>query len=179
VALFHSISESTHAAAQAAAAVYEQYGDFIRAVIRFEAKNEFQEEELFQDFFLALVARPVPANISNIKGYIYRALVNLVAERARQRARERRYLKKHIERIRISIHKRSAPTAFMDEEEEESLFQHLAGKMRRREAEAVMLRYRDNHSIAEIAEKMGVDPRTVSHYISAGLRELRRVIAIE
>ena len=179
MALFHTNSQSDLAAAQAATAIYDQYGDFIRAVVRFQAKNEFQEEELFQEFFLTLVAKPVPASVSSIKGYIYRALVNMVAEGARRQAREERYLKKHAERVRISIHKRGPQTAIIGEEERESVFRHLTGKMRRREAEAVMLRYRDDCSIPEIAERMGVDARTVSHYISAGLRELRRVSAIE
>lgn len=179
MALFHTSSQSDGEAAKAAAAIYDAYGDFIQAVIRFQAKNEFQEEELFQEFFLVLVAKPVPANVTSVKGYIYRALVNMVVESARRRAKEERCLKKHVERVRISVHKWGPQTAIIGEEERESVFRHLTGKMRRREAEAVMLRYRDNCSIAEIAERMGVDARTVSHYISAGVRELRRVSAIE
>jgi len=172
-------SPSGRSAAEAAADLFDQYGDFIRATIHFQAKNEFMEDDLFQEFFLVLIAKPVPANVENVKSYLYRAVTNTVIESARRRAREERCLKKHIEDVRISINNRTPQSAIIGREERESVFRHLAGQLRHREAEAVLLRYRDNCSIGEIAEKMGVDRRTVSHYLSEGLRQLRRVSAIE
>jgi len=179
VALFHTHPASDGSAAEAAAALFDEYGDFIRAVIRFQAKTEFQEDDLFQEFFLVLAAKPIPANVSNVKSYIYRAVTNTVIEWARRQAREERCLKKHVEEIRISINKRTPQSAIIQKEGRESVFRYLAGQLRRREAEAVMLRYRDNCSISEIAQRMGVDRRTVSHYLSEGLKELRRVSGIE
>jgi RNA polymerase sigma factor (sigma-70 family) len=137
------------------------------------------EDDLFQEFFLVLIAKPVPANVENVKSYLYRAVTNTVIESARRRAREERCLKKHIEDVRISINNRTPQSAIIGREERESVFRHLAAQLRHREAEAVLLRYRDNCSIGEIADKMGVDRRTVSHYLSEGLRQLRRVSAIE
>lgn len=166
-------------AAEAAAGIFAEYGDFIRAIIRFQTKNEFREEDLFQEFFLVLAAKPLPVNVSNIKSYLYRAITNTVIESARWEAREARCLKKHVEKSKISINKRVPESAIIAKEERESVFRSLAGWLRRREAEAVMLRYRDNCSIGEIAEQMGVDRRTVSRYLSSGLTQLRRVRAIE
>jgi RNA polymerase sigma factor (sigma-70 family) len=162
-----------------AAAIFAQYGKYIRAVIRFQTRNQFLEEDLYQEFFLVLVNKPIPANVFNIKSYLYRAITNTIIESARQRAREQRCLQKHAEEARISVNNRTPQSAIIGAEERETVFQSLAGHLRRREAEAVTLRYRDNYSISEIAERMGVDKRTVSHYLCEGLKQLRRVRAIE
>jgi len=179
VALLQSNRISGRSAAEAAAAIFAEHGDFIRAIIRFQAKNAFQEEDLFQEFFLVLATKPLSANISNIKSYLYRAVTNTVIESARREAREARCAKKHAEKSQISINKRAPQSAIITTEERESVFRSLTGRLRHREAEAVMLRYRDNCSIGEIAQKMGVDRRTVSRYLSTGLKQLRGVRAIE
>jgi hypothetical protein len=49
--------------------IYEEHGGFIRAVIRQRAVNPDEEQELYQDLFLELVAKP-PNSIGNIKAYI-------------------------------------------------------------------------------------------------------------
>jgi len=162
-----------------AAAIFAQYGNYIRAVIRFQTRNKFLEEDVFQEFFLVLVDKPIPANVFSVKSYLYRAITNTIIESARQQTREQRCLKKHAEESRISINNRTPQSAMIGKEERETLFRALVGHLRRREAEAVTLRYRDNYSITEIAEKMGVDRRTVSHYLCEGLRQLRRLRAIE
>ncbi|MHC4792547.1 MAG: RNA polymerase sigma factor, partial [Planctomycetota bacterium] len=59
-----------------AAKIFSEYGDFIRGVIRYQVGNDAQADDLFQDFFLSLVSRPVPADIQNIKKYLYRAITN-------------------------------------------------------------------------------------------------------
>jgi RNA polymerase sigma factor (sigma-70 family) len=166
-------------AAAAAAAIFQEYGNYIRAVIRFQSRNQFEEEDLFQEFFLVLATKPIPVNVRHIKSYLYRAITNSIIESVRHEAREYRCLKKHAEESRISINNRAPQSAIITKEERESVFRSLAGHLRHREAEAVMLRYRDNCSITEIAQKMGVDRRTVSHYLSDALKQLRRVRTIE
>jgi RNA polymerase sigma factor (sigma-70 family) len=88
-------------------------------------------------------------------------------------------LKKYAEEFRFPVNNRGSESALLWGEEAETVLRRLAGHLRRREAEAFRLRYRHNFSVAEIAREMGVDRRTVSHYLSAGLKRLRRVRAIE
>ncbi|UCD51415.1 MAG: RNA polymerase sigma factor [Phycisphaerales bacterium] len=172
-------NHASEGAVASAAAIFDEYGNYIRAIIRFQTRNQFQAEDLFQQFFLVLAAKPIPARVVNIKSYLYRAVANTVIESARREVREKRCREKHADEARISINNRTPQSAIISKEETESVFRSLAGQLRRREAEAVTLRYRDNCSITEIAEKMGVDRRTVSHYLSEGLKQLRRVRAIE
>ena len=166
-------------AVEAASALFREHGAFIRTTIRFQAKNEFQVDDLFQQFFLSLVNRPVPSGVENIRSYLYRAIINDIVDSARRRARQRKHFEKLTEEFRNSIHKRASAYAVISEQGGDTTLTCLTRQLRKREAEAVMLRYQDDRSIPEIACIMGVDNRTVSHYLAAALRHLRRICAIE
>jgi len=167
-------------AIQAAARIFEEHGDFLRTVIRFQAQDLCREDDLFQEFFLRLVERPVPPNVRNLRSYLYQVVVRDVMDLARRQEIHRRHLKKYAEKIRISIHNRPSTNAIEEEiEEKDSVFVHLIKQLQHREAQVVTLRYRDNYSIAEIADQMGVHRRTVSRYLTSGLRKLRVAVAIE
>ena len=40
--------------------IFEEHGNFIHSVIRFNVNNEAEAEDLFQDFFLSLISKPIP-----------------------------------------------------------------------------------------------------------------------
>lgn len=171
--------ENRKEAVRKAAALFAAYGSFIRAVIHFQAKNQFREDDLYQAFFLSLVHKPMPVDVRNVKGYLYRAIIHDVIDSTRRLDRHQHCLAEYAQEIRISINKSTPGDAIVMRDERESAFRCLTRQLRQREAEAVMLRYRDGYSIDEIASQMGVDKRTVSRYLSAALRRLRRDLAIE
>ncbi len=160
-----------------AKAIFDEYGDFIRAVIRFQTRDKSCQEDLFQEFFLELVRTPVPADVQNARSYLYQAIVHLVLDSVRARNNYRRAMKKYVEKARIPINNQAARNAFIEDTEESSatvasLARHLHG----RAAQAFVLRYRDNFSIGEIATRMGVNATTVRRYLSASLRRLRETL---
>jgi RNA polymerase sigma factor (sigma-70 family) len=163
----------------AAARIFAEYGDFIRTVLYFRVRNLARVEDLFQELFLKFVEQPIPADVVNIKGYLYQTIVNDTVDLMRRQEKYRRHMRKYAEEVRISIHKRPSQDAIEETEERSSRFAYLVRQLRRREAQVVTLRYRDNCTIAEIAQKMGVHKRTVSRYLTSGMRELRRMLAIE
>ena len=167
------------AALRAAAKVFAEHGSFIRAIIRFQASDESHEEDLWQEFFLTLVRRPMPSDVRNVKSYLYRAITNDVVDMTRRQEKYQHHVKKHAEEIRISINKATPADAIIETEDSDSVFGYLTRQLRRRESQAVTMRYRRNYSIAQIAAEMGVDKRTVSRYLSSGLRRLRAILAIE
>ena len=167
-------------AVAAAIKVFARHGNFVRSVIRLRIHDPARREDLLQELFLKLVLQPIPADVQNVRGYLYRAIINDIVDLARQSENDKRHLKKYAEQTRNSIHKSSSPTAIIEETEEKaSIFAYLTKQLRRREAQVVVLRYRDNYSIAEIAAEIGIDRRSVSRYLTSGLRELRRKLAIE
>ncbi len=164
-------------AVQRAVAIFNEYGDFIRAVIRFQAHERSWQEDLFQEFFLTLIRKPVPAEVRNIKSYLYRAIVHHVLDSVRARENYRRAMKKYAKKTRIPINNRWAGSALIeDTEERNATIAYLARHLQEREAEAFVLRYRDNFSIGEIATRMGVNARTVSRYLSESLKRLRETL---
>ncbi len=160
-----------------AVAIFNEYGDFIRAVIRFQAYDRSWQEDLFQEFFLELIRSPVPADVRNIKSYLYGAIIHHVLDSARARDNYRRAMKKYAKKKRNPINNRSAGNAFIeDTEERNATIAHLTRYLQEREAQAFLLRYRDDFSVTEIAARMGVNARTVSRYLSQGLRRLRETL---
>ena len=85
-------------AVRRAVAIFNEYGDFILAVIRFQAHDRSRQEDLFQEFFLALIRRPVPTEVRNIKSYLYRAIVHHILDSVRARDNYRRAVKKYAKR---------------------------------------------------------------------------------
>jgi RNA polymerase sigma factor (sigma-70 family) len=165
---------------EAAARIFAEHGDFIRGVIRFRVQDPSKQQDVFQEFFLRLLSQPVPANVQNIRGWLYQAIIHDVVDLARRSERHSYHMKKYAEEIRISIHKRPSRDAIAEETAtKDSRFGYLVRNLRRREAQVVMMRFRDDYSIAEIAERIGVHKRTVSRYLTSGLRQLRRTLAIE
>ena len=177
----HSVERKRQEGAVAAAvSVFAKHGNFIRSVIRLRVHDASRREDLYQELFLRLIVQPIPADVRNVRGYLYRAILNDVIDLARQKENDKRHMKKYLERTRISIHKSPSPSAIIEETEEKvSIFAYLTKQLRRREAQVIVLRYRDNYSIAEIAAAIGIDKRSVSRYLTSGLRELRRKLAIE
>jgi RNA polymerase sigma factor (sigma-70 family) len=167
-------------AVRLATEIFEEHGGFIRAVIRFQARRA-EEEDLFQEFFLALIRNPVPAGVQNLRSYLYRAVTNHVVDSARRRENYRRALKKYAKHTRVSINKRPAGNALIvdDTEEKNAKIAFFARHLQEREAQAFVLRHRDNRSIQEIAAMMGVNARTVSRYLSEGIRKLRQALATQ
>lgn len=167
-------------AVAAAVKVFAKHGNFVRSVIRLHVHDPSRREDLYQELFLRLILQPIPARVENVRGYLYRAIINDVVDVAREKENDQRHLRKYAERARNFIHKSPSPSAIIERTEEHvSIFAYLTKQLKRREAEVVILRYRDNYSIGEIAAEVGIDRRSVSRYLTSGLRQLRRKLAIE
>jgi RNA polymerase sigma-70 factor (ECF subfamily) len=166
-------------AVRATAEIFSQHGGFIHAVLRFQAGTRFDSEDLFQEFFLVLIHKPVPPDVRVIRSYLYRAIVNYVIDLVQKQVSCERHLKKYVAQTRIFINNRPSKNAFVEEEERNARVAYLVRHLQKREAQAFALRYRDHRSIGEIAERMGVDKRTVSRYLCQGVKKLRGILAVE
>jgi RNA polymerase sigma factor (sigma-70 family) len=163
-----------------AVGIIAAHGHFIRNVIRLRVVDVSRREDLFQELVLKVIVQPVPADVQNVRGYLYRAIVHDIADLAREREDNRHHLKNYAETTRISIHKRPSPNAIIEETEERaSVLAYLTSRLQPREARVVTLRYWDNYSIVEIAAETGINRRSVSRYLTSGIREIRRMLAID
>jgi RNA polymerase sigma factor (sigma-70 family) len=156
-----------------AAELFSEYGDFIFAVILNQVGNDGQANDLYQDFFLSLVSRPISADIQNIKSYLYRAITNDIIDAARRAEKYKTLMHKYAECLDYSINNSSPGNALIKTEEINKTFKLIGGQLPRSEAQAITFRLRDNFSIKEVAKRMHVNSRTVSRYISSGLSRVR------
>jgi hypothetical protein len=58
--------DSNDWAIERAAAIFARYGDFIRRVISFQASGRLDGEDLYQEFYLVLIEKPIPTDVQNI-----------------------------------------------------------------------------------------------------------------
>lgn len=154
-----------------AAEVFDKYGDFIRSVIRFHVKDEAEAKDLFQDLFLLLVAKPIPPEVQNVKTFLYKVISDTIKDAFRRIDRYQARIRRYAERNVQAFENRPA-NVLMEEEETKKMFELIERHLPSYEALAVKLRYRDKCDIEEAAEQMRVKPRTVSRYVSAGLKKI-------
>jgi RNA polymerase sigma factor (sigma-70 family) len=164
---------------QRAAVIFFEHGDFIRTVIRRKVHDESRVEDLFQDFFLSLATKPLPSDVRNIRGFIYKALINDITDhhRSYERRNNLRYNYANIHSNPINI--RTAEDAIIEKEQTEKMIELLRKRATKNEAKAIALRYCDNLCVGEVADRMGINKRSVSCYISAGIRKVRQFLVLE
>ncbi len=162
-----------------AAEIFAEYGGFIHMVIFSQVKNKARIDDIFQDFFLSLVHKPVPQNVKNIKGYLYRAITNDIIDATRRVNRYSYHMHKYHEYPNHSINKKTPENAFINVEETNKMFGLIRRRLTNSQYQAMALRYRTDHSIKEVAEKMGVKSTSVSRYLSIGLKKIRQSLKLK
>ena len=68
-----------------ASKIFFEYGDFIHSIIISKVQDEDKASDLCQDLFLSLVQNPIPPEVANIKGLLYRAIINDIADARKNR----------------------------------------------------------------------------------------------
>ena len=164
---------------QRATAIFFEHGDFIRAVIRHKIKDESRAEDLFHNFFLSLVSRPVPAEVQDIKGYIYMAIINDITDHIRHLGRYQAMTHRRADYNKIIVNNRLPEDALMEKEQSDKMIELIKKRVTRNEFKAIASRYRDDLSIKEAADRMNIDDRSVVRYISTGLRKVKNFLAIK
>jgi RNA polymerase sigma-70 factor (ECF subfamily) len=162
-----------------ASTVFADYGSFIRAVIHSQVGDQAHAEDLYQDLFLALIQKPIPESVKNIKAYLYRAIANDAVDVVRRTQTGRTLMRKYGKRPNDSINKCRPENALIEKEQMDRMFELIRARLPKSQTEAITLRYWHNHNTGEVAKRMGVDVRTVSRYISVGLRKIRHLLMVK
>jgi RNA polymerase sigma factor (sigma-70 family) len=161
-----------------AAKVFLDHKDFIRRVICFHIHDEDQVDDLFQNFFLSFISRPLPGGVRNIKSYLYKAINNDIIDATHRKESYRNSVHEYGERSNHTCGLKTPEEAVMRMDEASRILDLIEKRLPRTEAQAVCLQYRDSHNAKEIAEKMGVGAKTARGYVSEGLGRIRRLLAV-
>ena len=160
-----------------AAEVLNKYANFIYNIIYYKIGNKADADDLYQDFFLSLVSRPIPPGIKNIKSYLYRAIINDIIDAARRMERYKALMNKYAENYNFSVNKTSSTNASLTEGRADKILNLARGELSPTKVRALTLRYRNHFSNEDIARKMGVKKESVSRYISVGLKQIQQILA--
>ena len=158
--------------------IFTEHGDFVRSILRFHVRNVVEREDLFQDFFLWLILKPIPRDVQNVKGYIYQVISDNVKDAMRRIERYQRRLCRYADHCGRVTENRPE-NSLIEMEESEKMFELIRRHLPRKEALAITLKYKNNYDIAETAEKMDIKSKSVSRYISAGTKKLRQVLSTD
>jgi RNA polymerase sigma factor (sigma-70 family) len=163
-----------HERVRLAAEVFGEYGDDIRAIIYFNVTDQSRADDLFQDFFVSLVHNPIPPDIEDIKGYLYRAITNDVIDVRRQTRNHQEYVQKYAETQRSDMIQDDPQNGFIQAEATERMFRLMESYLSKREATAVVQRYAMGLSMAATAKKMHLNKTSVYRYLSKARGKMRR-----
>ena len=159
-----------------AAKIFSEHGDFIYQVICSQVNSKTQADDIFQDFFLSLVSRPIPGDVENIKGYLCTAIKNDIIDAVRRREDYDNNMNKYCADHNPSIDKRIPEKALIEVEETDKIFKFIKMRLTSTQYQAMVLRYRTNLSFRQIAEKMAVKDKSVRKYISRGMSKIRQIV---
>lgn len=162
-----------------AAKIISEYGNFIRTIICYKVKNEDLAEDLFQDFYISLVSKPIPAEVRNVRSYLYKAITNDILDATRRINKYKARINKYAKISEYSVNKDAPEDALIETEETDKMFEAIDGWLQRTESQAISLRYKDSFDVKETAKKMNVNDRTVSRYVSSGLSKIRHYLAVK
>ncbi|MHC4623468.1 MAG: sigma-70 family RNA polymerase sigma factor [Planctomycetota bacterium] len=166
----------TPANVEAVAEVFSEYGNFIRTAISFHVGDKSEAEDLFQDLFLHLTSKPMPREIQNMRGFLYKMISDMIRDAFRRTDRYQARIRTYATHNGRIVENRPE-RALMEVEEAKRMFDLIERRLPRNEAMALRLKYKENNGLTEIADKLGVKPRSVSRYVSIGLRKMRYVFA--
>ena len=172
----NTVSNSIISRVDAAARVFDDYGNFIRCVVQSYIRDEDQAWDLFQNFFLSLILNPLPVDVENVEGYLYKAITNSIIDANRRTGRYLDFMRTHVELSDDSADQKTSYELLVQEEEAKRVFELIENRLPHGEAQALTLRYREQYTTKEAAEKMGVSDKTLRAYISEGLSRIRRLL---
>ena len=163
---------------KAAAGVFKEHGNFIYTIIFYKVKDKTMADDLFQDFFLSVVANPPPSDMPNIKGYLYKAIINDIVDNVRRMNRYQAQLQRYSENFAYSSVAENPENALIESEEMDKVFSVIQRRLQDSEASAVTLKYMKDYTIKDIAAEMSINNTAAWKCITKGLKKIRLFLRV-
>lgn len=168
--------QNTRKKVRLATEIFEKYGEEIRTIIHFNTKDKSKADDIYQNFFVSIVHKPIPSEVQDVKAYLYRAVTNDVIDDSRQSKRNLDHIKKYAECFKHLTITEDPQSTAIRMENTKKMFQLIENRLPKREAKVVIQRYGQGLNTADTAEKMDVDNRIISRYLSSALKKMRKFI---
>ncbi len=159
-----------------AAEVFGKYGDEILAVIRFNIDDPSRANDIFQDFFVSLVRRPIPPDIQDVRGYLYKAVTNDVIDSSRQTRNRHNNDQKYAYMRKHGISQEDPQDILIHAEETNRMLRLIKNHLPKRESTVFIKRFSDGLNTTDTAKNLRLTKRTVSQYLSIALKKIRHIV---
>ena len=167
---------SDDARVASASGLFNEYGPMIHSTISHYVNQESDVDDIYQDFFLSLVHRPVPEGISGLRSYLRRAARNDVLDANRKRTSEKTR-NAHYNQLQFSRWRGQNPIDTVARSEAaENMLELINTQLFPHEARAVINRYYYGMSTDEAAQDMGINKRSLARYLCMGLKKIRHYL---
>ena len=157
--------------------IFLKYGNFLKVLISWHIDNQEDADDFFQELFLFISLKPLPSDIKNIKGLLSKIVSDRAKDFHRKKANAKRRISKYSEIVQSKTHYIFPESEIVEKEEVNKFFDIVENSLPPQEARAVILKYKHDKNNQEIADKMKVDSRSVSRYVSVGLKKLKKLWA--
>jgi RNA polymerase sigma factor (sigma-70 family) len=159
-----------------AAEVFGKYGDDILAVIRFNVDDQSKANDIFQDFFVSLVRKPIPPHIKDVKGYLYKAVTNDVIDFSRRSQIRQNNAQKYAYIYKHRFTQQNPQDMMVHVEETEKMLRLIENHLPKHETRVFFKRRGDGLSTTDTAKSLRLSKKTVSHYLSVATKKIRQII---
>jgi len=166
-----------HEKVELAAQVFSEHGPAIRAIIRRQTNNRDNEDDIYQNLYLSLVANPLPSPLTNTLAYLNTVIKNDVIDAARRRKSYQDMISRYALHHRQEEVDDTPEERIIHHEEARRIAEFVKSSLPEHEARAIVERYGCGHNTADAAKNMHVKERTVSRYLCVGLKRIRKTIA--
>jgi RNA polymerase sigma factor (sigma-70 family) len=156
--------------------IFVAHGDFLRIIIRLHIDNEFDADEFHQELFLFLILKPLPKDVDSVKGLLNKIVVDRVKDFYRRKGSYKRRIIRYAEMNKVDAARNSPETIVVEKEETEKMFELIRRSLSPVQAQAVTLKFKYNFNNEEIADKMEINSRSASRYVSVGINKIKTLL---
>ena len=157
--------------------IFRENGTMIRNLIIRLTSDTGRVDDIFQEFFIALLRHPNPQEIINCKTYLYRVLSRDVIDFGRSVRSYRRNMSRLAKDLPRPAREGNPAKAVSLTDEYALVLKTADECLPRSLARALKLRYQQECSYSEIAEKMQINKDTARRYLCISRGRLRKELA--
>ena len=155
--------------------LYREHGSFIESVIRFAVRDAQERDDIYQEVFMALLTIAKPAEIQNLRNYLYILTINKVNEHKQKKFRGKQILKDYADQ-QMCVQPSFDGDSLAIQEETDKILDLIGRALSKKESQAVLLRYRDKSAADEAARVMNISKESFIRYVSVGIKKIRTIV---
>lgn len=158
----------------------EQHDRWLRTVVLARVGQASAVDEVMQEVALAAIRQQAPlADPNKLAPWLYRLAVTQSLLYRRKQGRWRKLTTRYAERLRpMEFDNRTAdPLEWLLADERQGLVRQAMTRLRRRDAEILLLKYSENWSYEQLAQHLGASESAIEARLHRARQQLRKEMA--